>query len=238
MLARLAVPPPNPSDERLPWERVERAVRAFAPAALEARVHEWIDEFAPPDLPRVKGRPVLPDLGTWRRRVDLTVGRGAGEWYGRGPWRVGNETTGACLCHGFAFELATTPRSLGVARATAWVLDEVQALARYLRALSAAFELVEVGRAPEERAVRLSLALSHALEVTVEHTACAGAWAPFALDAVAWTLDRHGVVAPPVLRALVEATVTPLCEPSRTPPRARVDRLFDDLAAVVVHGGL
>jgi hypothetical protein len=216
------------------WTDVVASLEAYRPAAAEAAARDWIDEFLPPVERRERGRLSLPQQGLYQRRLDVILRRELGAWYGHGGWRVGNESFGGCFCHGFVRELSTTPRPDGVRRAARWVVDELDAMARCLRALAMAFTLFDGGDDPAERAVHLSLAIDHVIDTVHDATASTGPWHRYVVDGVAWLFEHHGIEQPRALVDMVGKTLEPLCSGPEAPTLDDRHRACDDLAGAVV----
>lgn len=222
---------------RPPWSDVAASLDRYSPFAAEMAAREWIDEFLPAVTRREKGRLALPDQAVYQRRLDVILRRELGAWYGHGRWRVGNESFGGCFCHGFLREYAAEPRAAGVRRAARWISDELDAMARCLGSLRTAFALSDGGADPAERAVRLSLAIDHVIDVVHDATGAAGEWHPFVCDGVAWLFEHRGVERPDALAALAGQMLAPLCAGPGAPPGAR-HRACDDLAGTAVLASL
>ncbi len=223
-------------DERIrpPWRDVATSLDRYDRGALHHAVREWIDEFLPRNVPRRKGRAELRDLAVYQRRLDLVVSRAAGVWYGCRGWRVGNESFGGCFCHSFLSEYTAAPRGEGVLRATEWVVAEVDVMVRCLRDFDLAYRLFGMPADPGDRAAALAAAVDRVFEAVASATACNAAWHRYVVDGVAWLLDHHAIEAPPVLGALIDASVSASCADFIPAPARERYRLCDDLAAVFV----
>ena len=97
--------------------------------------------------------------------------------------------------------------------------------------------LSDGGADPAERAVRLSLAIDHVIDVVHDATGAAGEWHPFVCDGVAWLFEHRGVERPDALAALAGQMLAPLCAGPGAPPGAR-HRACDDLAGTAVLASL
>lgn len=231
-----ATPRVNPRS-RPPWRDVTASLDRYDERAARAAVTEWIDEFMPRHIPRVKGRAVLRDAGTWHRRLDHVLARAVGPWYGVGAWRVGNESFGGCFCHSFVSEYVTEPRREGVRRGAAWVLSEVDAMRACLREFGLVFAQFDDPRDPGDRAAAMSATLGQLFDTVAERTSCNSAWHRYVVDGVAWLLDARSIESPPVLHALIEASIAGECSDFLPVPRLARNRLCCDLATVFVVAG-
>jgi hypothetical protein len=220
---------PRPS-----WADVEASLDRYDARALDAAVRAWIDEFMPRNIPWKKGRAELRDVAVYQRRLDLVLARHLGPWYGHRGWRVSNESFGGCFCHSFLGEYASNPRVDGVARATAWVLAEVTALTRCLREFSLVFRQFGHPHDPGDRAVSLAATIDQVFDAVIDGTACTGAWHRYVVDGVVWLVDHRSIEAPPVLEALVDASVSASCEDYLPVSKGVRYRLCDDLSTVLV----
>lgn len=220
------------------WREVDEALARYDRAALWSRVHEWMDEFLPRRIVRVKGQVQMADLPTYQRRLDLLLTRSLGAFYGYRGWRVANETFGGCFCHSFLHEYGVEPRVDGVERAASWVLDETDALVRCLREFAFAFREVPLSDDPGDRAASMSLAIDRVFTAVIDASACNAAWPRYVSDGVLWLFDHRSIETPPVLVDLVDDSVSALCDEPTAPAHEARFRLCDDLAAVAVFASL
>lgn len=221
-----------------PWRDVLASLRAYRPEAVGETVRAWLEEFAPRNIRRVRGRYELPDAALWQRRIDLVLARAVTPWYGRRGWRVAGDSFGSCVCHSLAAELAVTPRATAIRHGTEWVLRELAPLVRCLRAFESVYALSRWPEDADERAVGVALSIGHVLDAVLEHSSAAGPWQTYATDGVLWLLDHHRLPRPPVLVDLVAQTVEGLGAVALAPGDAERHRACDDLAATVTFAAM
>lgn len=216
------------------WRDVEASLDPTRIDALRGAVRDWIDEFMPRNIPLRKGRAELRDVAIYQRRLDFVIARHLGPWYGHRGWRIANESFGGCFCHSFLGEYVGPSRADGVERATQWVVAEVGALTRCLREFSYAFQLFGHPPDPGDRAAAIATTLDHLFEAVIDGTACNGPWHHYVVDGIGWLTDVREIEHPPVLEALIEATVASSCGDFIPTPRSERYRLCDDLSTVLV----
>ncbi len=219
---------------RIHWRDIEAALPRYDAAVLHDRVHAWIDEFMPRNVPRRKGRSELRDMAVYQRRIDLVIGRELAPWYGFRGWRIGNESFGGCFCHSFLTEYAVEPHREAVNRATAWVLAEVDVMARCLRNFGQVYGQFGLPDDPGDRAIAFASTLDQLFDVVSEATACNAAWHRYLVDGIGWLLDARGIETPPVLESLIDASVSAVCCDFLHAPRDDRYRLCNDLSTVFV----
>jgi hypothetical protein len=224
--------------ERPHWKLTRDALCLYDRARVESRLCEWIDEFMPRAQVPLKGKPELPELALYQRRIDLLLSRMLPPWYGHDGWRIAQESFGGCMCHSFLNEYVSENRVDGVARGAAWVCTEVDALLGCLREFDQLFAMFEFSHDPGDRAASVATVIDQVFSIVGERTNYNGAWQRYVIDGVRWLFDGLALDAPPVLVALVETTVNGLSDACVAPPLAERYRLSQDLGVIVAHATL